>query len=107
MELPNPYRSLQASALGKSLLLTPVTSPYKLPMQLLQVEPDPSQRDAESRAAAVRALSSVAQELFPIIRQREVSGGRDESGMSERTILERDVMGPLLQAACDYCTDDR
>ena len=44
-------------------------------MQLpaLQVETDPSQRDAGSRAAAVRALSSVAQELFPFSRLGDAS----------------------------------
>ena len=113
MEL-KPYRSLQASSLSMpcamwetNLLQTPVTNPQKLRMRLSQVEADPSQKDAESRAAAVRALSSVAQELFPTSKQREICGGRDDAELSKATILERDVIGPLLQAACDYCTDDR
>ena len=73
---------------------------------MTQVEADPSQRDAESRAAAVRALSSVAQELFSS-KQGEICTVEGRSGMSKATTLERDVIGPLLRAACDYCTDDR
>lgn len=74
---------------------------------MIQVEADPSQRDAESRAAAVRALSSVAQELFPVSRQGEIGAARGHLGATEATFLERDIMGPILRAACDYCTDDR
>ena len=78
-------------------------------MQLpaLQVEIDPSHRDAESRAAAVRALSSVAQELFPVSRPSEACHTSDSPGVDADSVLERVVLGPLLQAACDYCTDDR
>ena len=53
----------------------------------------------------MRALSSVAQELFPSSRQD--CAVRGDFGMSLATLLERDVIGPILQAACDYCTDDR
>ena len=55
----------------------------------------------------MRALSSVAQELFPSSRQGEDCAVRGDFGMSLATLLERDVIGPILQAACDYCTDDR
>ena len=72
-----------------------------------QVEADASQRDAESRAAAVRALSSVTQELFPVSSQGDSCSASIRADFSAASILERDVIRPLLQAACDYCTDDR
>ena len=81
---------------------------YHKHLHLSQVEADPSRRDAESRAAAVRALSSVAQELFPVSRQGEVRDtGSDCSGTDPASTLERDVISPLLRASFDYCTDDR
>ena len=77
-------------------------------LHLSQVEADPSQRDAESRAAAVRALSSVAQELFPVSRPSEARDtASDYSGTDVACTLERDVIAPHLRASCDYCTDDR
>ena len=74
---------------------------------MLQVEAEPSQRDAESRAAAVRALSSVTQELFPVSSQTDSCSASIGADFSAASTLERDVIRPLLQAACDYCTDDR
>lgn len=65
------------------------------------------ERDAESRAAAVRALSSVAQELFPIDAQSRAVLGQDGSEPDANVVLEDSVISPLLEAARDYCTDDR
>lgn len=76
----------------------------------LQVEENSKQRDAESRAAAVRALSSVAQELFPfsghgVVEETNADSSDDAPGAA--ATLQEQVISPLLLAACDYCTDDR
>ena len=69
-----------------------------------QVEAQTGHRDAESRAAAVRALSAVAHELFAVsVRPRATSGSADLGP----EVLEASVIRPLLEAAQDYCTDDR
>ena len=74
------------------------------------MEENSKQRDAESRAAAVRALSSAAQELFPfsghgVVEETKTDNSDDAPGAA--TILQEQVISPLLLAASDYCTDDR
>ena len=76
----------------------------------LQVEENTKERDAESRAAAVRALSSMAQELFPFSGHaavEETDADSSDDALGAATILQQQVISPLLLAACDYCTDDR
>ena len=72
-----------------------------------QVEVQAGHRDAESRAAAVRALSTVAHELFPVSETTGASSGSADSGPNAAAVLEDYVIRPLLEAAQDYCTDDR
>ena len=71
------------------------------------MEAQAGHRDAESRAAAVRALSTVAYELFPISANPGASSGGTVSGPEAAAVLETYIIRPLLEAAQDYCTDDR
>ena len=72
-----------------------------------QVEAQAGHRDAESRAAAVRALSTVAHELFPVSASAGASSGSADTVPDAAAVLESYVICPLLEAAQDYCTDDR
>ncbi len=72
-----------------------------------QVEAQAGHRDAESRAAAVRALSTVAYELFPVRPSLEASSGSAGTLPYAAAVMESYVICPLLQGAQDYSTDDR
>ena len=88
-----------------------------LPTLPVQVEPDPDERDAETRVSAVKALASVATKLFGTSKESQTSGTAlptpeqtavtGSAALAGAGLVREHVLSALLAAVEDYSTDNR